>query len=86
MGKQNSSGLYKVEYMQDLAYPSTDGQTFANGGLTALDHFAGLAMQSLIMHPDKRKNPTTSTIAFRAERAYAQAAAMIEERKKYLTK
>lgn len=79
--------MYKEEYLknENKAFPLTDGSTFANDGMTLLDYFAAKAMQGLIPLPDKRLNANSSTIAFRAKQAYAQAAAMMEERKKYLT-
>jgi len=75
----------KNEDYKLLAFPCTDGNTFANDGMTLLDYFAAKAMQGLIPLPDKRKNINTSTVKFRAQQAYSQAAAMMEERKNYLT-
>lgn len=54
--------------------------------LTALDHFAGLAMQS-ILHKDKVSIyvwDTPKYINDIAELSYKQAAAMIEARKSYI--
>lgn len=46
--------------------------------MTLRDHFAGLAMQSLVAYPDDQQN---MTFAEMAEWAYAMADAMLEARK-----
>ncbi len=49
---------------------------YANG-MTLRDHFAGLAMQSLVAYPDDQLNMTYAEMA---EWAYAMADAMLKAR------
>lgn len=73
--------MYKKEYTEQ-AYPNAlaDGNTSAwQDGMTLLDYFAAKAMQGYCSR--NGMNPTWDD---RAKWAYQQAAAMMEERKKYL--
>jgi hypothetical protein len=47
--------------------------------MTMRDHFAGLAMQSLVAYPDDQQNMTYAEMA---EWAYAMADAMLKAREK----
>lgn len=76
--------MHKEEYTQQ-AFPNVwDSRHKPEfepiDGMTLLDHFAGIAMNGLITD-----YPSTTPLDEIAGRAYAQAAAMMEERKKYLT-
>lgn len=79
----------KKEY-QYSAFPEIDVDTddygkvnffSKKGGMTLLDYFAAKAMQGQISHGELGSSADLSSIA---DWSYRQAAAMIEERKKYI--
>lgn len=64
-----------------LAFPSTDGNTFANEGMTLIDYFANSAMQGMIANPQIiRPNKLESQFMDFSKRAYRYADAMLKQR------
>lgn len=80
--------MYKEEYNQQ-AYPNSlsdlSGHTAWQDGMTLLDYFAGQAMQDIMAKNRNTHYLEVGGNAGVANYAYGIAAAMMEERKKYLT-
>lgn len=75
--------MYKKDY-QEIAFPVVSEQYGLQEGMTLLDYFAAKAMQEVV---NKSPNINCSSIggnAGVANYSYQIAAAMMEERKKYL--
>lgn len=60
------------------AFASTDGQTFANEGLTKREYFAGLAMQGIASNP----NLKNYTLQEKARSAVAWADEILKQLEK----
>lgn len=71
-----------TEHNNPPAFPTKQPLSSDFLGLTMLDHFAGLAMQSQIGNPLKTGDNEAHRLI--AERAYRMADAMLKERAKWI--